>query len=129
MNDAKECYDRIDHKIAILVLIVFEVLWMIVRNMFLVLQQACHRNKTYSGVSRPVYGNEDANNPIAGIGQDNGLGPSLWCLISTIIIKCCKRKGHGTIIITPISKRTVSLLGFAFVNDADLVTAANNVYQ
>ena len=30
---------------------------------------------------------------------------------------------------TPISSRTVSLLGFAFVDDADLVTVANNAYQ
>ena len=129
MNDAKGCYDRIDHTIAILVLMVFGVLWMIAPNMFFVIQQACHRIKTGYGVSRPVYGNEDANNPIAGIGKGNGLGPSLWCLISTIIIKCYKRKGHNFTIITPISNRTVSLLGFSFVDDADLVTVANNDYQ
>ena len=93
------------------------------------LQQARHRIKTCYGVLQPVYGNEDANDPIAGIGQGNGLGPSLWWLISTIIIKCCKRKGHGTTFTTPISKRVVSLLGFVFVDDADVVTAANNAYQ
>ena len=102
---------------------------MIARNTFLVLQQARHRIKIGYGVLQPVYGNEDVNNPIAGNGQVNGLGTSLWCLISTIIIKCCKRKGHGTTIKTPISKIIVSLLGFDFVDDADLVTAANNAYQ
>ena len=108
---------------------VFGMPWMIARNMFLVLQQARHRIKTGYGVSRPVYRNEDVNNPIAGISQGNSLGPSFWCLISTIIIKCCNKKGHGTTITTPISKRIVSLLGFAFVDDAGLVTAANNAYQ
>ena len=42
MNDAKECYNQIDHNFAILVLVFFSVLWMIVRNIFSVLQQARH---------------------------------------------------------------------------------------
>ena len=129
MNNAKGCYDRIDYNFAILVLMVFGVPWAIARNLFLVLEQARHSIKTGYGVLKPVYGNKNANNLIASIGQGNGIGPSLWCLISNIIINCCKRKGHGTKIITPISKRTVSLLGFAFVDDADLVSAAKNAYQ
>ena len=57
------------------------------------------------------------------------MGPLLWCLISTIIIKNCKRKDHETTITTPISKKIVSLLRLAFVDDADLVTTAKNAYQ
>ena len=129
MNDAKGCYNRTDHNFTILALMVFGIPWAIARNFFLVLQQARHSIKTSYGVSKPVYGNKDANNPIAGIKKGNGIGPLLWVLISTIIINCCKRKGHGTTIITPISNKTVSLLGFAFVDNADLITAANNAYQ
>ena len=92
MNDVKGCYDRIDHNFAFLILMVLGVPWLIARNMLLILQQAFYRIKTGYGVSRPVYGNEDVKNHIARIGQDNGLEPSLWYLISTIIIKCCKRK-------------------------------------
>ena len=113
MNDTKECYDRIDHMFAIFVLMFFGVPWRVLTNLFRVLKQARHSIKTNYGVSKPVYGNEDENKPIAGIGQGNGLGPSLWCLTSTIIIKTCKRKGHRTTITTPISKKIVSLLGFA----------------
>ena len=65
---------------------------MLVVNLFLVLQQARHCIKTDYGLSKPVYGNKDENEPIAGISQSNGLGPALLCLISTIIINCCKRK-------------------------------------
>ena len=50
VNDAKGCYDRIDHNVAILVLMLFGVPWMIARNMFLVLQQALHCIKTGYGV-------------------------------------------------------------------------------
>ena len=123
MNDAKGCYDRIDHTFAVLVLIYFGVHWSIAATLFLVLQQAQHSIKTGYGLSKPVYGDL-----FAGIGQGNGIGPALWCLISTIIIKMCKRRGHGTTITTAMSRTEVSLLGFAFVDDADLVSAANDVH-
>ena len=128
MNDAKGCYNRIDYNFAILVLMFFGVPWIITRILFRVLQQARHRIKTGYGVSWSVYGNDDKNEPIAGIGQSNVLGPSLWCLISTIIIKKCK-KGHGTTITTPTSKKILPFFGFAFVYNADLVTTANKAYK
>ena len=63
MNDAKEWYDRMDQNFTILALMMFGVLWVIARNLFLVLQQACHSIKTGYGVMKPVYGNEKDNNP------------------------------------------------------------------
>jgi len=86
---------------------VLQCAWLVATNLFRVLKQARHCIKTGYGISQPVYGNEDEDKPIAGIGQGNGLGPLLWCLTSTIIIKKCKRKGHGTTITitTPISKK------------------------
>ena len=68
MNDAKRCYDRIDHTFAILVLMFFGVPWCVATNLFHVLQQARHSIKSGYGVSQPVYGNEDKNEPITGIG-------------------------------------------------------------
>ena len=91
MNNAKGCSDRIDHNFTILALMVFGVLWVIACNLFLVLQQARHSIKPGYSVLKLVYGNEDANNPIAGIEQGNGIGPSLWVLISNIITNRCKR--------------------------------------
>ena len=63
---------------------------------------------------------------MAGIGQGDGLGPSLWCLISATLIKMCKMKEHATTIITAILKTVVSLIEFAYVDDTNLVTAADN---
>ena len=84
---------------------VFRVPWIVARNLFRVLQQARHHIKTGYGISEPVYGDKDEQKPITGIVQGNGLGPSLWCLISTVIIKAYKRKGYQTTITTPISKK------------------------
>ena len=128
MNDTTGCYNHIDHTFAILVLMYFGVSSSFSTMLFFVLQRARHSIKTGYGVSEPVYGNEDEYKAITGIGQGNGLGPSLWCLISTILIKMCKMKRHATTIITAISKTVVSFLGFAFVDNADLVTAADNAH-
>ena len=94
--------------------------------LFLVLQRVRHSIKTGYGVSESVYGNEEE--AITRIGRGDGLGPLLWCLISTIPIKMCKMKGHATTIITTISKTVVSLIGFVFADDTDLVTAADNAH-
>ena len=92
MNDTKGCYNIIDHNFEILTLMFFGVPWMIARTLFLALQRARHSIKTGYGVSKPMYGNKDLSNPIGGIGQGNGISPSLWCLISTIIFSCCRER-------------------------------------
>ena len=118
MNDTKGCLDRIEHIAAILVLMHFGIAYTVATTLFSILQKAMHRIKTGYGVSDPVYGNE--KRPLAGIGQGNGLGPALWCLISSIIFNMCKAEGHGITIISSISKTVTSLIGFAFVDDTDL---------
>ena len=95
-------------------------------TVFGVLQKAKHKIKTGYGVSAPVYGNEEST--ISGIGQGNGLWPALWALVSSVIIKMCKAKGYGMKVTTPISKEDLSILGFAFVDDADIVLSANDVH-
>ena len=84
-----------------------------------------HRIKTGYGVSYPDYDNEEY--PLACLGQDDGLGPVLWCLISSIIIKICKDKGHGMTTISSISKMETSLIRFTFVNNTDLVSGSDDV--
>ena len=54
---------------------------------------------------------------------------ALYALISTIIIKMCKAKGHSMKVTTPISKEDISLLGFAFVNNDELVSDVNDIHR
>ena len=126
MNEAKGCFDQIQHAFAVLVLMYFGVAWYMATTLFEVLQKAKHKIKTGYGVSDPVYGNEEPT--ISGIGQGNGLGPALWTLISSIIINKCKAKGHNMKVITPISEEDVSHLSFAFIDNADLMAGADDVY-
>ena len=58
MNDARGCYDRILHSIAILVLMSFGVAGETARAMFKVLQEAEHHMKTGFGRSERAYRNQ-----------------------------------------------------------------------
>lgn len=125
MNDTKGCFDRIEYIVAILVQVYFGVVWLVATTLFSMLQQVQPRIKTWYGVSIFIYGNKTV--PIAGIGQGNGLGPSLWALITSIVIKVCKVQSHGLTIFTLILKQEILLIGFAFVDNTNLVTSADNV--
>ena len=57
------------------------------------LQKAMRHIKTGFGRSDDVYGNEQI--PISGCGQGNGIGPTLWALISTILFRMMTAKDHG----------------------------------
>ena len=58
MNDAKGCFDRIVHSVAILVYMSFGVPALIVCTLFWTLQEAFHKIKTGFGISEDVYGDE-----------------------------------------------------------------------
>ena len=125
MNEARGCFDQIAHVPAILVLMRFGVTYTAATTLFTILQKSRHRIMTGFGVLEPDYGDEPI--PISGIGQGNRLGPTLWALISTVIILMCHRAGHGITCVSAISKKSFSFLGFSFVDDADLAQTADNI--
>ena len=88
------------------------------RSCFQTFQQAKHHNKTGFGRSDAVYGKEHV--PLSGIGQGNGLGPTLWVLISTKILRMMEKAGHGVHLLSSISRQAISLVGFEIVDDTDL---------
>jgi hypothetical protein len=90
MNDAKGCFDRINHTFAILVLTSSGVSTVLARSLFETLQTADHHIKRGYGRSDKAYGNYNEPEPHQGIGQGNGLGPTLWALLSSILIKNTK---------------------------------------
>ena len=124
-SDAAGCYDRICHPVAILTLASYGVPMSVCQSLFQTLQKARHHIKTGFGrTKRSTYGNEHI--PMQGIGQGNGIGPTLWALISSKLIQMMEKAGHGIHFLTSISLTAVSLVVFAFVDDTDLVIASHN---
>lgn len=109
-NNAKGCFDCTDHTPAIIVLMRFSLQQITTTTILLCLQNSIHSIKTRYGVSDPVYGYEKL--PLTGIGQGSGLGPSLWCLISTVVIKICRMVGHGMTLVSAILLTVIPFLGF-----------------
>ena len=118
MNDARGCYDRIVHSIVILVFMSFGVAGETARAMFKVLQEAEHHMKTGFGRLERAYGNKPV--PQQGSGQGNGMGPTLWALISTKLIMMMFRKRHGVELLSATTLTLLSLVCFAFVDNTDL---------
>lgn len=67
------------------------------------------------------YGGDKWTNPMHGVGQGNGVGPAIWAVLSTPILNFVQSKGFGCKLISPISQRYTKFVGYAFVNDMDLI--------
>ena len=50
-----------------------------------------------------------------------------WALISSKMFQVMKTAGHGLKAVTAISRKSVSLVGFAFVDDTDIIDGAEDV--
>ena len=118
MNDAKGCFDRIVHLVAILVLMSFWIPGHMARNMFKILLEAEHHTKTGFDWSKRVYGNELT--PQQDSGQGNGASPTIWTLISTKLIMMMLQKRHCVKFLSAITLTLVRFVCFSFVDDIDI---------
>ena len=65
--------------------------------------------------------------PFQGCGQGNGAGPTMWVTISSVLIGMMTSAGFGLSVILPLSAALVTATCFSFVDDTDLVEAADSV--
>ncbi len=65
--------------------------------------------------------NEGALIPFQGALQGNGASPATWVIISTPLLNMLREAGNGGYFVEPISKKISHSVGYAFVDDTDLV--------
>ena len=82
--------------------------------------EALHKNRF--GDSEKLFSSKNAAIPFQGILQGNGAAPTIWVLVSTPLLNMLRTAGNGAHIISPISKESSHIVGFAFVDDTDLIT-------
>ncbi len=85
------------------------------------LQNARHRVRTGYGDSTSSYGGSKWSTPMHGIGQGNGAGPAIWAVLSTPLLNLLFTKGCGCEFICPISQTPYNSVGYAFVDDTDVI--------
>ena len=61
-----------------------------------------------------------------GVYQGNGAGPVIWAVVSSPLLKIMREQGYGTFFKTAISGLEIRLVGYAFVDDTDLIQSAKN---
>ncbi len=120
-NDAKSCYDLIGHTQASLAIQSLGVPRAFVDCLFTTLQEGIHKVRTAYGDSEKTYGGKVLGIPIHGIYQGNGAGPAIWAFLSFPLLDLMRNKGFGFLLFTPISKTKVQFVGYAFVDDTDLI--------
>ena len=119
-NDAKSCYDRIVHLIAILAYRRCGIAQPPVEGMFRTIQNMKHHFRTAHGDLLFCLEN-DSFTPFQGSLQGNGASPTTWVIISSVLIEMMRNLRHGGIITTPLSNKTHQIVALAYVDDTDLI--------
>ena len=125
-NNAKSCFDRIVHAVALMALRRLGLPIPPIKSMLEAFQQVEHHVQT-------AYGNSDNfmtallhEIPFQGVGQGNAAATTIWATISLVLLQMLKEEGFGASIITPLTQELIQTVGFAFVDDADLIQSALN---
>ena len=118
--DAKACYDRIPPPLACLCLRRQGLPQNIINASFNTIKDMQHHVRTAFGVSKLSYDRGDEY--LHGILQGNGAGPCIWVMLSSPLLDKMKSDGFGVTIEVP-NQEPLQVVGFAFVDDVDLIQA------
>ena len=123
--DAAQCYDRIVHSLSILLCQREGAPISSLMMMFGVIQSMVFYLRTTFGDSSLAYGGLQSV-PFQGSCQGNGASPAMWLVISLYLVLLMKEQGHVSKVLSPISGITLTLIGFLFVDDTDLIVLGNH---
>ena len=123
-TDLKSCYDRICHNVASLSMQRIGLAPSEIQCMLKPLPYLEHSICCAFGTSQETYGNEINATPMQGVYQGNGAGPIVWAVVSSPLLQILKEEGYGTHFWTAISDKPIRIVGYAFVDDTDLIQTA-----
>ena len=127
--DLKSCYDLVAHAPASISMQRQHLQEPPIVCMMTTLQNMVHTVRTAFGDSERSFGGELYAVPFApppmGVGQGNGAGPAIWAVVSTPVLNMLRAEGHGASFKLAISGDSIHLVGFAFVDDGDVVQTAS----
>ena len=127
-NDAKSCFDRVVHWVAIVAMLRFGLTWRVLSSMFNMLSSATHRVRTGFGDSDKSFHPPSAV-PFQGCGQGNGAGPPIWISVSSVLITMMESMGYGFEALSALESTLVTAQCFCFVDDTDVIEAGNTVHH
>ena len=120
-NDAMSCFDRIVHSVAILAYRRLGIPHPPLHCMFESIQNMTHSIRTSFGDYKWTISSKGTLIPYQGILQGNGASPATWVVLSTPLLNMMRKAGHGGHFKSPITKESFHFVGYAYVDDTDLV--------
>jgi hypothetical protein len=96
-NDAKSCYDRIICNLAMIISQYFGIKSTVARTQAITLKKMHFRLRTALGDSINHYSHSD-DTPVHGTGQGSCASPSLWLIISSILMDCFYQGTFGVVL-------------------------------
>lgn len=123
--DLGNCYDAVSHPIASIAMQALKVPLMTVVLALSVLQTMTFYLRTGYGVSQQGYGGSP-DDPTFGLGQGNGMAPSGFSAVSTLMIETYKRLGHASEFCGAWSGIMFLLAAIIYVDDTDLLLVARS---
>lgn len=127
-SDLKSCYDRIVHSAASLAMQKCGIQPNTVKVMFDTIQKCEHTIRTAYGASTHTYGGKGSYTlPVMGVGQGNGAGPQMWAVISAVLFLAMHMEGFSTPFCQKMTQKFLSLTGFMYVDDMDLICIGDGI--
>lgn len=120
-NDAKSCFDRVVHSVACLAYERLGIKQPPVHAMVSTIQKMKHHIRTTYGDSQLALDSTGLVKPFQGVLQGNGASPTSWVIISAALIEMMRSAGNGGHLVSPISGEKSHIIGYAFVDDTDLI--------
>jgi len=92
--------------------------------MFMMIQLMKFFLQTAYGDLANFYGGGLSGSPFQGVCQGNGAGPTIWLAMSMCIVQMVHTHSHPTTITSAISCQQMTLIGFLYVDNTDLIYMA-----
>ena len=121
--------DRIIHTAAALSLLRIIISHKQIHFMFESVQNMTYRIRIAFGDSDVTYGGDDTGdleNELQGVLQGNTAGSDIWSALSSVIFDVLHKRGFAEKIVSGIYKQIFTLVGFAYVDDSDLIQSGTN---
>ena len=123
--DLGNCYDAVAHPLASIALQAFRVPLAAIVLSLSVLQTMTFFLRTGYGVSKAGFGGT-ASDPTFGLGQGNGMAPSGFTSVSTLMVGSFQRLGHASSFCGAWSGILFALAAIIYVDDTDLLLRAKS---
>ncbi len=129
LADADKCYDRINHIVMSLLLLVLMGEQDPIQSMLQPIQQMKFYQQTGQGDSTTYMGGQSKVDPLQGLCQGKRAAPECWIMVSSLMMLVYRKQGHISTLVSPISGAKIEFMGEIYVDDTNLLTILAEEYD